>query len=67
MSNDNTEIKVKGIQLSNFLVENGCTLIRKEHKNKKKNSGPIVYYFENSDVFQTVLNLWEHEKKKYLF
>lgn len=63
---DNPEIKVKGVQLSNFLVENGCTLLRTEYKNKKK-SGQMLYFFEHNDVFDSVLDLWEHEKKKYLF
>lgn len=65
MSNEKKTFCCKGKRLANYLIEHGSKIIRIDCDQKSR--GFLVFIFENDESIDRNLELWEKDKKKYLF
>lgn len=54
----------KGKRLANFLLDNGCRLVRIDCDQINKNY--LVFLFEKTDCLEMSLKKWDIEKNTYL-
>lgn len=55
----------KGKRLANFLIEQGCQIIRID--NDQKSKGFLVFIFIKNENLCNALDKWKTEKDSYLF
>jgi hypothetical protein len=55
----------KGKRLANYLIEQGCKIIRID--NDQKSNGFLVFIFEYNDILKYSLEKWELDKFTYMF
>jgi len=54
----------KSKRLANYLIENGCQIIRID--TDKKSNGFLVFLFEKNNLLNQNLEKWRIDKEKYL-
>lgn len=63
--NQNTVFCCKGKRLANYLISNGCKIIRID--NDQRADGYLVFIFVLDEVLKESLEKWKTDRTTYLF